>query len=54
MNRHMAGSDVKVAVDLHFSKALFSLDPDILQLNCFLGLESFVLLFVVLSSRSTM
>ena len=27
------------AVDLHLSKALFSLDPDNLQLHCFLGCE---------------
>ena len=29
---------IPVAVDLHLSKVLFSLDPDNLQLHCFLGL----------------
>ena len=32
------GSEFNSAVDLHSSKALFSLDPDNLQLHCFLGL----------------
>ena len=32
------GSEFNFAVDLHPSKALFSLDPDNLQLHCFLGL----------------
>ena len=41
-------------VDLHPSKALFSLDPDNLQLRCFLRVGSIVLLFVLLSSRPTM
>ena len=30
----------KALVDLHLSKALFSLDPDILQLHCFSGLRT--------------
>ena len=37
-------------VHLHFSKALFSLDPDNLQLHCFLGLGT---LFVLLYHRPT-
>ena len=41
-------------VELHPSKALFSLDPDNLQLRCFLRVGSIVLLFVLLSSRPTM
>ena len=31
-------SGIQISVDLHLSKALFSLDPDKLQLHCFLGL----------------
>ena len=38
------------AVHLHISKALFSLDPDNLQLHCFLGLGA----LFFLSSRPTM
>ena len=48
---------VKLTEDLHPSKALFSLDPDNLQLHCFLGLGALdfsLLVFVLLSSQPTM
>ena len=37
-------------VDLHLSKALFSLEPDNLQLHCFFKAGSIILLFVLLCS----
>ena len=41
-------------VDLHPSKALFSMDTDNLQLHCFFSVRGIVLLFVLLSSRPIM
>ena len=44
----------KKAVDLHPSKALFSLDPDNLQLHCFLGLGTLFCCLFFFSFRPAM
>ena len=42
-----------LSTDLHLSKALFSLDPDNLQLHCFFTAGNIVLLFILVFSRPT-